>query len=93
MTKEGRPVPAAASLIRVDPPCRQNPDLFFSTAPARVEKAKAICARCPLRRPCLLTSLEWDEQFGTWGAHTAQERQQLLNPDHPNPTSCARGVA
>lgn len=84
---------AIPGLIHVDPPCRKNPDLFFSKAPARVEKAKAICASCPLLRACLLTSLEWDEQFGTWGAHTVEERRRLLHPDHPHPINCARGVA
>jgi len=86
-------VPAIRGLIHVDPPCRRHPDLFFSLAPARVEQAKALCAQCPWLRKCRLTSLEWDEQYGTWGGLTAEERQELLYTHHPKPTNCARGVA
>ena len=84
---------AIPGLIRVDPPCRHNPDLFFSEAPASIELAKAICRTCPWLRTCQLASLEGDERYGTWGALTADERQQLRPGSASEPTDYARGVA
>lgn len=60
-----------------------DPELFFYAAgergddrDARDEKAKAVCATCPLIRGCLgwaLTHTEW----GVWGGATEQERARL----------------
>src|SRR5258708_6649000 len=30
----------------------ENPELWFSAGPADLERARAICARCPVRREC-----------------------------------------
>ena len=60
-----------------------DPELFFyapgergEDRAARDEKAKAVCAGCPLLRGCLgwaLTHAEW----GVWGGLTEQERYAL----------------
>ena len=42
-------------------------DLFFSEDAARVERAKALCATCPSRMPCLAGALERREPWGVWG--------------------------
>jgi WhiB family transcriptional regulator, redox-sensing transcriptional regulator len=41
--------------------------LFFSDDPVDIARAKAICARCPIRRRCLDAALERDEPHGVWG--------------------------
>ncbi len=46
---------------------------------ARESRAKAICAQCPVRRPCLEYALTIHEQHGIWGGLTEHDRRQLLN--------------
>jgi len=49
-------------------PCRQvDPDLFFPELPTDVERAKALCADCPIRAQCLAGALERREPWGVWG--------------------------
>jgi WhiB family transcriptional regulator, redox-sensing transcriptional regulator len=49
-------------------PCRSgDPDLFFAEAPADVERAKSLCAACPVREQCLVGALERREPWGVWG--------------------------
>jgi WhiB family redox-sensing transcriptional regulator len=49
-------------------PCHLvDPDLFFAESPADVERAKALCADCPLRLSCLSEALERREPWGVWG--------------------------
>ena len=53
-----------------------DPELFYAEGGAAVAKAKAVCARCPLRMKCL----EWAiarEEFGVWGGTTARERAAI----------------
>jgi len=45
---------------------------------AREAQAKAICATCPVRRPCLEYALGIREPHGIWGGLTESERRQLL---------------
>jgi WhiB family transcriptional regulator, redox-sensing transcriptional regulator len=37
-------------------------------------EAKAVCARCPVQRQCLMTALDSGEQTGIWGGMTPAER-------------------
>jgi WhiB family redox-sensing transcriptional regulator len=49
-------------------PCHiVDPDLFFAESPADVERAKALCLDCPLRRSCLEDALARREPWGVWG--------------------------
>lgn len=41
--------------------------LFFSDELVDIARAKAICARCSLRGPCLTGALERIEPWGVWG--------------------------
>lgn len=51
-----------------DVPCRSaDPELFFSEAPADVERAKSLCQDCPLRSACLTGALQRREPWGVWG--------------------------
>jgi hypothetical protein len=48
--------------------CRdQDPDLWFSVAPADAGKAQAICAGCPVRSQCSAAAEANAELYGVWG--------------------------
>jgi WhiB family transcriptional regulator, redox-sensing transcriptional regulator len=65
--------------------CRQTPTRLFFPAGnfARMEEkqAKAVCAACPVRVPCLAFALEHDEPFGVWGRLSPEERRTLVAQD------------
>ena len=49
-------------------PCHAtDPDLWFAENPADLERAKVLCAGCPIRRACLAAALERGEPWGVWG--------------------------
>lgn len=49
-------------------PCHVgDPDLWFADSPAELERAKDLCADCPMRRGCLAAALERAEPWGVWG--------------------------
>lgn len=59
-----------------------DPDLFFpiaSIGPAldQIEKAKRICAACPVRRPCLAWALDHGAVSGIWGGTSEAERRAI----------------
>ncbi len=65
--------------------CRGRDDLFFhphgEREPARSDRdaaAKALCARCPVRRECAAHALEMGEPYGVWGGFTEGEREEQL---------------
>jgi WhiB family redox-sensing transcriptional regulator len=45
---------------------------------AREHRAKAICAQCAVRQPCLQYALKIREPHGIWGGLNELERKQLL---------------
>ncbi|WP_025273766.1 WhiB family transcriptional regulator [Haloglycomyces albus] len=63
--------------------CRdEDPELFFpigDTGPAlvQVEKAKAVCNRCPVREQCLQWALASGQDAGVWGGLSEVERREL----------------
>ncbi|MBV8931770.1 MAG: WhiB family transcriptional regulator [Kutzneria sp.] len=49
-------------------PCRSNdPDLWFADAPVELDRAKALCAGCPVRTECLAAAIARREPWGVWG--------------------------
>jgi len=59
--------------------CRwEDRTLFYPPAHGnqhtRTEAAKAICARCPVRRECLDHATATNEPYGIWGGQTPNER-------------------
>jgi WhiB family transcriptional regulator, redox-sensing transcriptional regulator len=59
-----------------------DPDLFFpisGSGPARVQvdRAKAVCAGCPVRGDCLQYALAAGPLQGVWGGLTEDERRLL----------------
>ena len=58
-------------------------ELFFPIgkaggAIAEIQRAKAICASCPVRRPCLTFALDTHQGYGIWGGYDEDERRLLL---------------
>ena len=57
-----------------------DPDLFFPVSGSgksleQVERAKAICAVCPVRRPCQAFAVRTGQAHGIWGGLTEEERR------------------
>ena len=46
---------------------REDPELWFSDAPAHLELAKEHCRRCPVRAACLAGAIDRAEPWGVWG--------------------------
>ena len=63
--------------------CRTaDPELFFpigKTGPAieEIQRAKAVCASCPVRERCLTFALDTHQNFGIWGGLDDEERRLL----------------
>jgi WhiB family redox-sensing transcriptional regulator len=68
--------------------CRHaDPELFFPAAhdivgEMRAEKAKSLCAGCPVRGQCLAYALETRQKWGVWGGTTQEERQTMIRRTH-----------
>jgi WhiB family transcriptional regulator, redox-sensing transcriptional regulator len=70
-----------------------DPDLFFPLSASgksleQAGRAKAICAGCPARQPCLAFALRTAQLHGIWGGLTEEERRSpgTLAPARPRPT-------
>lgn len=64
-------------------PCHVgNPDLWFAETPADLERAKKLCAACPVRRQCLAAALERGEPWGVWGGEIF-DRGAILSYKRP----------
>jgi WhiB family redox-sensing transcriptional regulator len=55
-----------------------DPEIFYPSADSDGREAKAICALCPVREPCLEYALAAREKDGIWGGLTARERRRLV---------------
>jgi WhiB family redox-sensing transcriptional regulator len=61
---------------------REDPELFFPVAEAgpalvQLDRARAICRRCPVRAECLSFALETVQDHGVWGGTSEDERRAL----------------
>jgi WhiB family transcriptional regulator, redox-sensing transcriptional regulator len=55
-------------------PCHVgDPDLWFADNPADLERAKQLCAECPIREGCLAAALERGEPWGVWGGQIFEQ--------------------
>jgi WhiB family transcriptional regulator, redox-sensing transcriptional regulator len=59
-----------------------DPDLFFpigTSGPAlrQAERAKAVCAGCPVRAECLDWAQTTGQTYGVWGGLDEHEREAL----------------
>jgi WhiB family redox-sensing transcriptional regulator len=58
--------------------CRQaQPDQLFVRG-AEQNRAKQLCAGCPVRTECLAEALDNQIEWGVWGGMTERERRALL---------------
>jgi WhiB family redox-sensing transcriptional regulator len=56
--------------------CAQtDPEIFFPNQGESPSAAKAVCARCPVRSPCLEEALATARAWGVWGGMTPSERR------------------
>ena len=64
-------------------PCHAgDPDLWFAETPVDLERAKTLCASCPIRRQCLAAALERAEPWGVWGGEIL-ERGSIVSYKRP----------
>jgi WhiB family transcriptional regulator, redox-sensing transcriptional regulator len=67
----------------LDLPCRSGEaDLWFAEAPAELERAKALCAQCPIQAECLAGALRREEPWGVWGGEIF-ERGVIVHRKRP----------
>ena len=63
--------------------CRaEDPELFFPIGPSgpamkQLNKAKAVCRRCPVVVDCLTWALATGQSAGVWGGLSEDERREL----------------
>lgn len=67
--RDGRCVDGAGSLT----------NLFFSDELHDIARAKAICAKCPVRVQCLAAAVERREPWGVWGGELFMAGRILAN--------------
>lgn len=64
--------------------CRtEDPELFFplgedGLSRGQIERARAVCHRCPVIHACASWALLNAEYDGVWGGMTAAERRSLI---------------
>ena len=69
--------------------CRDSdPELFFGpdgedeqAAADREEQARAVCARCPVRKACAAFAVSAGAKHGTWGGMNPDERELRARRD------------
>ncbi len=59
-----------------------DPEIFFPVSAAGlshkdIARAKAVCASCLVRRPCLQFALATRQTHGVWGGMTEEERRRF----------------
>ena len=59
--------------------CRMYaPSVFFPSDGVGVDKARKICAGCPVKSECLEHALEHRIEHGVWGGCSERERRRIL---------------
>ena len=67
---------------------QEQPDALFVEG-AEQNRAKRLCAGCPVKADCLAEALDHQIEWGVWGGLTERERRGLLR-QFPNVTSWRR---
>ena len=82
----------------------QDPELFFpvgttGAAIVQAERAKAVCAACPVRGECLRWALDTCQDAGVWGGLDEEERRVIRRQrrralaEHIGPDAALASVA
>jgi WhiB family redox-sensing transcriptional regulator len=59
--------------------CRSlSPSEFFPSDGVGVERARRICAECPVKAECLEYALTFRIDHGVWGGCSERERRRIL---------------
>jgi WhiB family redox-sensing transcriptional regulator len=59
--------------------CRERaPEEFFPSDGVGVERARKICAECPVKDECLEYALTYRIDHGVWGGASERERRRIL---------------
>ena len=67
-----------SSVWDADALCLEYPDLpWFQKQGQKIDEAKAVCGRCPVRTECLAFALERHIEHGIWGGTSPPERRAL----------------
>lgn len=66
----------------------EDPELFFpdgTTGAAfdQIQRAKAVCRRCPVIRECLQWALDHNQEAGIWGGLNEEERRNIRRLHRP----------
>jgi WhiB family transcriptional regulator, redox-sensing transcriptional regulator len=60
-----------------EPACKgMDTNMFFPKVGESAEKAKAVCATCPIQEPCREHAIE-AEKWGLWGGLAERERRRI----------------
>lgn len=71
-----------------DARCRTAaPGDFFPSDGVGVERAKRVCAECPVRAECLEYALAHRIEHGVWGGCSERERRRLSRARRLAPTA------
>jgi len=61
-----------------DAACRgQGVRSWFSEAPANLDRARTVCAGCPVRDECYQFAMSDPDLEGVWAGFTAKERREI----------------
>lgn len=61
--------------------CRgADSDVFFPERGESADPARQVCARCPVRQPCLVYAIDKGIAHGVWGGLAERERRVLRVP-------------
>jgi len=82
-----------SDVLLVEMPCGdEDPELFFFAERQRsrsremqLRVARAVCARCIVRKDCLMGAVERDESYGIWGGASERELHILAAKYKDNP--------
>jgi len=59
--------------------CRgHEPSVFFPSDGVGVDRARKLCASCPVKEPCLEYALAERIDHGVWGGTSERERRRIL---------------
>lgn len=73
------PTDDTATSWMADGNCRNYPPaVFFPSDGVGVDRARRICATCPVTSPCLEYALEQHIDHGVWGGCSERERRRIL---------------
>lgn len=73
------PDPDSPTAWMADGSCRMYPPTtFFPSDGAGVERAKKICAKCPVVDDCREHALDHRIEHGVWGGCSERQRRRIL---------------